>query len=83
MTFVFDSLSDGGRFRMLCVIDYIARLRGYPCTLVRDNGAELQLAARPDGQGVGLKGISWRYGDSAKPYFIFLDRLLTNSRTRI
>lgn len=66
LDFVSDSLSDGRRFRVLCVIDdfsreclaavvdtslsgqrvgreldSIARVRGYPCMVVSDNGTEL------------------------------------------
>jgi putative transposase len=70
LDFVSDTLSDGRRFRMLCVVDdftreclalvadtslsgarvareldTIAKQRGYPATIVSDNGTELTSVA--------------------------------------
>ena len=85
-----DSLSDGRRFRVLCVIDdfsreclacvadtslsgqrvareldNIARLRGYPCMVVSDNGTELMLNAILKWQE-GRK-VEWHYIAPGKP----------------
>lgn len=38
LDFVSDSLTEGRRIRILCVI---AEARGYPCMVVSDNGTEL------------------------------------------
>jgi putative transposase len=85
-----DSLSDGRRFRVLCVIDdfsreclacvadtslsgqrvareldNIARLRGYPCMVVSDNGTELTSNAILKWQE-GRK-VEWHYIAPGKP----------------
>ncbi|WP_353471547.1 IS3 family transposase [Salipiger sp. H15] len=88
--FVSDSLSDGRRFRVLCVIDdysreclatvvdtslsglrvgreldSIARVRGYPCMVVSDNGTELTSNAILSWQED--RKVEWHYIAPGKP----------------
>ena len=90
LDFVSDSLSDGHRFRVLCVIDdfsreclaavvdtslsgqrvgreldSIARVRGYPCMVVSDNGTELTSNAILKWQEE--RRVEWHYIAPGKP----------------
>ncbi|MFC4734903.1 IS3 family transposase, partial [Salipiger abyssi] len=90
LDFVSDSLSDGRRFRVLCVIDdfsreclatvvdtslsgqrvgreldSIARVRGYPCMVVSDNGTELTSNAILKWQED--RKVEWHYIAPGKP----------------
>lgn len=90
LDFVSDSLSDGRRFRVLCVIDdfsreclatvvdtslsgqrvgreldNIARVRGYPCMVVSDNGTELTSNAILRWQED--RKVEWHYIAPGKP----------------
>ena len=90
LDFVSDSLSDGRRFRVLCVIDdfsreclaavvdtslsgqrvgreldSIARVRGYPCMVVSDNGTELTSNAILKWQEE--RQVEWHYIAPGKP----------------
>jgi putative transposase len=90
LDFVSDSLSDGRRFRVLCVIDdfsreclaavvdtslsgqrvgreldSIARVRGYPCVVVSDNGTELTSNAILKWQEE--RRVEWHYIAPGKP----------------